>query len=56
MKELFLVGTGFSLLVICCALEANGGSLIFLGLSGRAWGAIAGLGSFSSFGYFYFGK
>ena len=56
MKEIFLIGMGIFLLVICCTLTATGDSFIFLDVSGVKWGALAGIGAFASFGYFFFGK
>ncbi len=56
MKEIFLIGTGIILLVICCTLIATGGSFIFLDVSGTTWGTLAGIGALASFGYFFFGK
>lgn len=56
MKEILLLGAGFSLLVVCCTLAATGGSLVFLGMSGSTVSGLAGVGAILSFGYFMFGK
>ncbi len=56
MKEIFLIGMGIFLLVICCTLIATSNSFILLDVSGSTWAALAGIGSLVSFGYFFFGK
>jgi hypothetical protein len=56
MREIFLIGTGIFLLVICCTLTATGDSLIFLNVSGSTWATVAGMGALASLGYFLFGK
>ncbi len=56
MKEILLVGTGFSLIVICCALAPTGDSLVFLGVSGSTLATLAGVGAVASFLYFFLGK
>ncbi len=56
MKEIFLIGAGVILLVICCTLTATGDSFIFLDVSGSIRATLAGIGALASFGYFFFGK
>ena len=56
MKEIFLIGAGIILLVICCTLTATGDSFIFLDVSGSTWAALTGIGALVRFGYFFFGK
>ncbi len=56
MKEIFLIGAGIILLVICCTLTATGDSFIFQDVSSSTWAALTGIGALVSFGYFFFGK